>query len=148
MPIARTLSRAVMVVADLVPAIWFAIPARAQVDAIMVVNTVADTHDKTPGDRKCSDAQGKCSLRAAIEELNAIAGPVLNEVVLGKGFYKLESGMITIASKIHIQGQTPADTIIDGGGKSLVFYVSGKAQSIAEFHNLTVQNGLGAEESP
>jgi CSLREA domain-containing protein len=36
------------------------------------VNTTADTHDKNPGGGLCEDSNGKCSLRAAIEEDNAV----------------------------------------------------------------------------
>src|SRR5438034_798479 len=35
------------------------------------VNITSDTTDKTPGDGSCKDANGKCSLRAAIMEANA-----------------------------------------------------------------------------
>jgi Cadherin-like beta sandwich domain len=42
---------------------------------VFVVNTgTTDLGDKTPGDGACADINGKCSLRAAIEEGNALAG--------------------------------------------------------------------------
>ncbi|MFC2085641.1 CSLREA domain-containing protein [Bacteroidota bacterium] len=39
-----------------------------------VVDTTADNGDVTPGDGSCLTSDGKCSLRAAIEESNALAG--------------------------------------------------------------------------
>jgi CSLREA domain-containing protein len=37
----------------------------------ITVNDTGDTHDVTPGDGACTDSNGKCTLRAAIEEVNA-----------------------------------------------------------------------------
>ena len=42
--------------------------------ATFTVNSTGDTSDSTPGDGICGDEAGKCTLRAAIEEANAIAG--------------------------------------------------------------------------
>jgi len=39
-----------------------------------VVNTTEDLHDASAGDGICADSNGKCSLRAAIEEANAEIG--------------------------------------------------------------------------
>lgn len=38
------------------------------------VDTTADTVDADPGDRVCADSNGKCSLRAAVMEANALGG--------------------------------------------------------------------------
>ena len=51
-------------------------PAQPDViGATFVVNTTADTADAAPGDGACADSTGACSLRAAISEANALAGP-------------------------------------------------------------------------
>ena len=39
------------------------------------VNSFGDDPDTTPGDDDCTDLNGRCSLRAAIQEANAHAGP-------------------------------------------------------------------------
>lgn len=39
-----------------------------------IVDTDVDTHDATPGDGTCADNSGDCSLRAAIDEANDLAG--------------------------------------------------------------------------
>ena len=42
--------------------------------AVWVVDTPDDSIDIAPGDAACSDASGRCSLRGAIMESNALAG--------------------------------------------------------------------------
>jgi len=43
--------------------------------ATFVVNSSADRHDSLPGDGQAVDASGETTLRAAIEETNAVSGP-------------------------------------------------------------------------
>ena len=47
------------------------LPANA---ASFTVRSVADTADASPGDGLCEDGSGDCTLRAAIEEVNALGG--------------------------------------------------------------------------
>jgi len=49
-----------------------AVPSHA---TTFIVNTTADTADAVPGDGICADSGGACSLRAAVQEANALAGP-------------------------------------------------------------------------
>ena len=42
------------------------------VPIVLTVDTVNDTTDNNPGDESCDDGTGACSLRAAIEEINAL----------------------------------------------------------------------------
>ena len=49
------------------------LPASAA-PAELRVTTAADTVDVAPGDEVCADADGECSLRAAVMEANALAG--------------------------------------------------------------------------
>ena len=56
----------------------FLLPAVAAVPAVadrFAIDTRADTYDVNPGDGNCADPAGDCSLRAAITEANALAGP-------------------------------------------------------------------------
>jgi len=41
---------------------------------VYTVNSNSDSGDNNPGDGKCENVQGKCTLRAAIEEINASKG--------------------------------------------------------------------------
>lgn len=42
--------------------------------AVFLVNSTADLSDQNPGDGICLNTAGRCSLRAALEEANALAG--------------------------------------------------------------------------
>jgi CSLREA domain-containing protein/uncharacterized repeat protein (TIGR01451 family) len=55
--------------------------------ATFSVNTTADTHDAAAGNGVCADGAGQCSLRAALEEANALAGT--HTVNLPPGTYLL-----------------------------------------------------------
>ena len=58
---------------------------RVYVQEPQSVNSDADTGDATPGDGICADADGNCSLRAAIEEANASGRPFrIDFAVAGK----------------------------------------------------------------
>ncbi len=50
--------------------------------ASFTVDTTIDSIDAAPGDGMAADADGNCSLRAAIMEANALAGPDAIEVPL------------------------------------------------------------------
>ena len=62
----------------LIPCLLVAAPVMAAGPGVFTVNDAnTDLQDKTPGDGICADINGKCSLRAAIEEGNALAGATL-----------------------------------------------------------------------
>ena len=91
------------------------------VDFITVDSTV-DTVDANPGDGFCADAQGRCTLRAAIMEANSIVGP--DVIVLpagtstltidGSGENQATTGDLDITSKLTIVGAGRDRTTIDG----------------------------------
>ncbi len=47
----------------------------AQASGPLIVDSTADTSDANAGDGVCDDGTGSCTLRAALEEANALAGP-------------------------------------------------------------------------
>ena len=51
--------------------VWHVSLAQA---ATFTVNSILDTGDSSPGDAVCDDGGGNCTLRAAIEEANALSG--------------------------------------------------------------------------
>jgi CSLREA domain-containing protein len=53
--------------------------------ATLTVNSTADTTDVAPGDGVCADGLGNCTLRAAIQEANALAGLDTIEFNIGTG---------------------------------------------------------------
>ncbi len=115
---------------------------------IFVVNTTNDGVDINPGDGICQNAAGNCSLRAAIQECNALAGA--DQIVLGAGTYQItigganedacSSGDLDISSEISIIGADAWTTIIDGNRFDRVFHVT--AAGILTISQATVKGGL------
>ena len=96
------------------------------------VNTETDLVDDNPGDGTCSTASGKCSLRAAIMETNALPGrDVIN---LPKGSYTLsipeafldgpERGDLDITDSLGLVGAGVDTTFIDGNDTTRVLEIS------------------------
>lgn len=79
---------------------------------IFEVNTNEDTSDATPGDSLCSDSQGLCSLRAAMEEIDALSlagreNRVTFNLPLDSLTISLTSSLPTISGiQINIDGTT------------------------------------------
>jgi uncharacterized repeat protein (TIGR01451 family) len=85
------------------------------------VNDTGDVGDANPGDGVCDDGSGKCTLRAAIEEANALAGSdTIN--LHAPGPYNLTAGELTVSSEISLNGNGES---ISAGGSARVFYVTG-----------------------
>ncbi len=103
----------------------------AGVLATFTVNTTDDTVNANPGDGSALDAMGNTSLRAAIQEANALGGS--HTINLGAGTYSLSlggqaedaaaEGDLDISSDITIVGVDAATTVIDGNGAYRVFDV-------------------------
>src|SRR5919198_5138806 len=60
-------------------------PAAAAAD--FVVNSNVDETDANPGDGLCETARGECTLRAAIQEANALEG--VDTITIPEGTYTL-----------------------------------------------------------
>ena len=123
-----------------------AVPGHA---VTFVVNTTADTADALPGDGICADSGNACSLRAAVQEANALAGR--DTIQLGAATYVLSgalgddlalSGDLDITGDLTLTGAGTASTIIDGGGVDRVLDIdpSGVGVSVT-ISNLTVRGG-------
>jgi len=128
-------------------AIGLSSPVQAAVT--FTVNSTHDDVDWNPGDGVAETAPGNgvCTLRAAIQETNALAGP--DTINLPAGTYLLSiagadedasaTGDLDIADDLTITGADQATTIIDGGGLDRVFDVH--SGSTVEISGVTVQNG-------
>src|ERR1041385_4862574 len=121
-----------------------------------VVTTTADTADAVPGDGICADSGNACSLRAAVQEANALARPDTT-IQLGAATYVLSgaagddlavSGDLDITGDLTLTGAGTASTIIDGGGVDRVLDIdpSGAGVSVT-ISNLTVRGG-GSSNAP
>lgn len=115
--------------------------------ATITVNTAADSVDVAPGDGACADSNGACSLRAAVQEANALAGD--DVIVLPAGIYVLtivgagedasSSGDLDIAGNLTINGAGVDAAIIDGGQIDRVLHIL--EGSKAQINGVTVRNG-------
>lgn len=93
------------------------------------VNDTTDAVDDNPGDTICATADGTCTLRAAIQEANALGGT--DEIVLPAGMFLLTldgagenlaaTGDLDILGALVIRGAGVHQTIIDGLGADRIF---------------------------
>ena len=87
----------------------------------LTVTSTADAVDARPGDGVCATKTGTCTLRAAVQEANALVGP--DAIVLQSGVYKLTieglnedaaaTGDLDITDALTIKGMGAPDTRID-----------------------------------
>ena len=94
-----------------------------------VVTTLADAVDADLFDDVCATAGGSCSLRAAVQQANAIPG--MNEIVLGSGTHTLTipgtsdlfgtTGDLDVVPPALIRGLGVGLTTVNGGGLDRVF---------------------------
>jgi len=116
--------------------------ASAAQAATFHVDSTADTADPTAGDGVCGGGAGACTLRAAIEETNAVAG--MDTVVVPAGTYPVRSRLF-ITDSLFLQGAGVATTLLDGGGVSGLLWIhipTGQTnEPIVHISKLTLQNG-------
>ncbi|MGH9269839.1 MAG: CSLREA domain-containing protein, partial [Ilumatobacteraceae bacterium] len=99
------------------------------------VDTTADTPDANPGDGECADANGECSLRAAVEESNAQGGSTTIE--LQGATYVLSEGELSVMADIELEGD---GSTVDGDQQSRVFSIDAGASLYVD--ELTVKGGF------
>src|SRR5262249_53716230 len=123
------------------------------------VNSSSDVTDAVPGDGHCETAVGNgvCTLRAAVQETNALPGAQeihlparshqLTQVAscvrkFPGGGATLESGVaLCLTDEVTIDGAGAATTVLDGKGQHRVLFVSYGAT--AELRDVTLTNGHG-----
>ncbi len=138
----RTLSVVVAVT------VLFAAPAYAET---FQVNSTADAVDANPGDGLCATANGDCTLRAAVQEANALAG--LDRIILPAGTFQLSltgisddmaaTGDLDILERVEISGQGSEETIIDGLSADRIFHVLGATSLKIQGLTMTDGNAFG-----
>jgi CSLREA domain-containing protein len=116
--------------------------------ASFVVNSTVDAVDANPGDGTCAGASG-CTLRAAIQEANALAGA--DTITLPAGTFTLgiagrdeevaATGDLDLRGPVTITGQGETATVIDAGRIDRVFDIWDDAGTVA-ISALTVRNGF------
>jgi CSLREA domain-containing protein len=116
--------------------------------ANFIVDSTADAVDANPGDGICDDGAGNCTLRAAIQETNALPGA--DTITLPPGTYTLSiegpgeslaaTGDLDITDGLSILGAGKETTTIDGGGIDRVFHIYRAATTI-HILGVAIQNG-------
>ncbi len=120
--------------------------------ATFTVDSTADAVDANPGDGVCATAAGECTLRAAIQETNALAGA--DTVWLPAGTYTLTipgaredqaaAGDLDLRDSLTIIGSGARTTVVDGNGamtSDRVVEVYGPAA--VTFSRVTIRGGRG-----
>ncbi|MDT8386326.1 MAG: choice-of-anchor Q domain-containing protein [Thiogranum sp.] len=113
------------------------------------VNSTADQVDAAIGDGECETVPGNqtCTLRAAIQETNALVGP--DRIILPAGNYLLgiagidedfsASGDLDISDTLDLVGAGRASTIIDANQVDRVFHT--RMNSALTLSGITIRNG-------
>src|SRR3954454_15069512 len=74
-------------VGTVLAALMLALAAPSAIAASFMVTSTTDAVDATPGDGTCATADAVCTLRAAVQESNALAGA--DEIDVAAGTYHL-----------------------------------------------------------
>ncbi len=123
--------------------------------AVFKVNSFEDIVDAAPGDGVCMTATGVCTLRAAVQQANALPGA--DVIKLQAGVYRLTltgvgedlaaTGDLDITDSVTIKGKGAALTVVDGHHSDRVFDVYGPITNIVNFIGLKIQNGVTLEDA-
>ena len=121
------------------------------------VDSFGDEADAAPGDGVCASASGGCTLRAAIQEANATAGPDAIKLpagrylltIAGTGDNTAATGDLDITDNLVIQGAGAEVTFVDAGRIDRVFHVLDPlALGVSvEIRDVTIANGYALNEN-
>ena len=103
------------------------------------VTSTADADDARRGDGVCRTRSGVCTVRAAIQEANALAGA--EQITVPAGVYPVSLRPLAITGPVTITGAGPGQTVLDGGSRSFrVVIVAAGARGVT-LAALTIRNG-------
>ena len=114
--------------------LFTAVPA-----ADFIVNTIADEGDSNTGDGVCADADGACSLRAAVEQANATAGA---QTIALPDWQIILNSNLSIDHDLTITGLGAGKTVLAGNGSHGILDVASGAT--VTLSDLTLQAGYEA----
>lgn len=109
--------------------------------ATFEVNSSRDDVDADPGDGTCATAASVCTLRAALQEANALPGA--DEIVVPSGRFRLSGGTLVITEDLSIVGASMDRTVVQGDKLSRVVTVAAGVD--ASLAGLTLRNGGGED---
>lgn len=81
-----------------------------------------DTPAANPGDGNCADADGRCTLRAAIDEANALGGARV--IALPDALFRLDQGPLTVSAQVTLIGVGAGRSEIAAVGDQRLFDVA------------------------
>src|SRR5215469_14792431 len=85
------------------------------------VTSTADSHDAHPGNGKCADSAGRCTLRAAVEAANAEPAGTSVAIKVPSGQYLLTLGSLDLTGNtIGIRGAGSGAIAGTGAGSTVV----------------------------
>lgn len=141
----------------LICGIFLSVPAVSVAQStakLFTVNDIGDTNDSEPGDRICADANGRCTLRAAVQEANTNATDrdVVIFAIPLPAVINLTNGPLTItapnmaivgpgARRLTVQ-RSPEQT-----ASSRIFSVPNSGSN-AVIRAMTIRNGLAGQLLP
>jgi CSLREA domain-containing protein len=126
-------------------AVWLASPVVRSAGPF-TVNSVGDTGDANVGDGECNDGAGNCTLRAAIEEANALAGTdtiTFDLPGVGPHIIQLASGLPELSDSVNLLNSSGESiTVRRNTGAALfpVFWIAAGNQTV-QISGLTISNG-------
>jgi len=106
-------------------------------DEVFTVTSQLDLPDLSPGDGACLAEGGACTLRAAIEESNALDG--VDTIIVPAGTYVLESGSLDLTDSVSISGAGSGATVVDGNASNRIFLIATTGDVVIS--GLAIQNG-------
>lgn len=107
--------------------------------ATFVVDTTVDDYDANPGDGICATSGGMCSLRAALQTANLVAGADM--ITVPAGTYPLQATAVVdidVTDDVTLVGAGVAATTIEGPGFGSVL---GANDADLDIRDLTIRNG-------
>src|SRR5918998_4566333 len=160
----RRLFRPVMILAAVLLVLVAVFVVNRALASTFTVDSTADRGDTSIGNGACRTSVGTCTLRAAIQEANALSGHDTIEVAAG--VYELgiptvnddlpSTGDFDITDTVTITGESAAATIVDGGvplpssepearGVDRLFESHPTSRDLT-FSNLTLREGFTPED--
>ncbi len=111
------------------------------------VDSTGDSSDATPGDGSCADSGSQCTLRAAIEEANALAGNDTIQFASGVSTIELTLGQLEISGDLVIDGDEGISIARNSGATAFrIFYITSGVT--VELTRLSIEQGLTTESDP
>lgn len=137
-------------VAHDVPAQFVIVPITGR---LFTVNDTSDSPDAVPGDLVCADASGRCTLRAAVQEVNAapeVRRDVINFVLPQPAVIELTQGELSITGRfVTVVGLGARRLTVrrsEAAATSFRIFNLAAGQNIYLIRGLTIANGSGGSE--